>query len=267
MTAVADGAPAADPADGAAEAAVLQAPAFAAGAGVAVVRWHAVLDSTMDEAHRLAHGGAPAGTVVVADRQQQGRGRGGRAWSSAAGAGVWVTLLERPAEASALGVLSLRLGLALAEALEPYTSGPVQVKWPNDLLVAGGKLAGILVEARWRGTQVEWVAVGVGVNRRLPDAVAVPSSAVRPGVPRATLLTAMLPAMRAACAATGALTPAELTAWRARDALQGRQVEAPVAGEVTGVSASGALLVRTASGVPVPVVQGSVRLASAVLQE
>ena len=105
MTAVAGGAPAADPADEAADAAALQAPAFAAGAGVAVVRWHAVLDSTMDEAHRLAQAGASAGTVVVADRQQQGRGRGGRAWSSAAGAGVWVTLLERPAEASALGVL------------------------------------------------------------------------------------------------------------------------------------------------------------------
>jgi biotin-(acetyl-CoA carboxylase) ligase len=81
------------------------------------------------------------------------------------------------------------------------------------------------------------------------------------------LLRAMLPAMRAACSATGALTAAELTAWRARDALQGRQVEAPVAGEVTGVSASGALLVRTASGAIVPAVQGSVRLASPMLQE
>jgi BirA family biotin operon repressor/biotin-[acetyl-CoA-carboxylase] ligase len=259
------GAPA-EPAEGA-EASALQAPAFAAGAGVAAVRWYAELDSTMDEAHRLAQAGAPAGTVVVADRQRLGRGRGGRAWSSAAGAGVWMTLLERPVDASALGVLSLRLGLALAAVLEPYTAGPVGVKWPNDLLVAGGKLAGILVEARWRGAQAEWVAVGVGVNRRLPDAVAVPSAAVRPGVPRATLLTAILPAMRAACAATGALTPAELTAWRARDALEGRRVEAPVAGEVTGVSASGALLVRTASGAIVSAVQGSVRLASAPLQE
>jgi BirA family biotin operon repressor/biotin-[acetyl-CoA-carboxylase] ligase len=141
------------------------------------------------------------------------------------------------------------------------------VKWPNDLLVAGGKLAGILVEARWRGAQVEWVAVGVGVNRRVPEAVPVPSATVRPAVSRATLLTAMLPAMRTACAATGALTPAELTAWRARDALQGRRVEAPEAGEVVGVSVSGALLVRRASGVLVPVVQGSVRLATAVLQE
>jgi BirA family biotin operon repressor/biotin-[acetyl-CoA-carboxylase] ligase len=261
------GAPAAGLADGAEEAALLQTPAFAAGAGVAAVRWHAVLDSTMDEAHRLAHAGAPAGTVVVADRQQQGRGRGGRAWSSAAGAGVWMTLLERPVDAAALGVLSLRLGLALAAALDPYAPGPVQVKWPNDLLVAGGKLAGILVEARWRGAQLEWVALGVGVNRRLPDAVDVPSAALRPGVPRATVLTAMLPAMRAACAATGALTPADLTAWRARDVLQGRLVEAPVAGEVIGVSASGALLVRTASGTIMPAVQGGVRLASALLQE
>jgi BirA family biotin operon repressor/biotin-[acetyl-CoA-carboxylase] ligase len=249
------------------DAAVLASSAFAEGAGVAAVRWSAELDSTMDEAHRLAHGGAPAGTVVVADRQRQGRGRAGRAWASAAGAGVWVTLLERPAEAAALGVLSLRLGLALAAVLEPYTAGPVQVKWPNDLLVAGGKLAGILVEARWRGAQVEWVAVGVGVNRRMPEAVAVPSATVCPAVSRTTLLTAMLPAMRAACAATGALTPSELTAWRARDALQGRRVEAPEAGEVAGVSASGALLVRTTSGVLVPVVQGSVRFASAVLQE
>src|SRR5262249_37936882 len=123
-----------------------------------------VLDSTastMDDAHSLASAGAPAGTVVVADRQTSGRGRAGRRWASGRGQGIWLTLIERPNDAEALDVLSLRLGLRAARALDRYADTPIRLKWPNDLYVADGKLAGILVEARWRANRVDWVAIGI----------------------------------------------------------------------------------------------------------
>src|SRR5512147_1788521 len=99
--------------------------------------------STMDEAHALAASGAPAGTVVLADRQTAGRGRGGNRWASESGQGIWMTVIERPNDPRALDVLSIRLGLRAARALDRYAGSPVRVKWPNDLYVADGKLAGI----------------------------------------------------------------------------------------------------------------------------
>ncbi|MFL5463804.1 MAG: biotin--[acetyl-CoA-carboxylase] ligase, partial [Gemmatimonadaceae bacterium] len=73
--------------------------------------------STLDVAHRLAGDGAAAGTLVIANEQTAGRGRGGKSWQSAPGTGLWLTLVERPTDGSGLGVLSLRVGLAAAEAL------------------------------------------------------------------------------------------------------------------------------------------------------
>ena len=120
--------------------------------------------STLDVAHRLASQGAPSGTLVIADEQTAGRGRDGKNWQSSAGAGLWLTLIERPKDVSGLDVLSLRVGLVSAEALDRFASEPIRLKWPNDLYVDRGKLAGILVEARWREQAVEWVAIGELVN-------------------------------------------------------------------------------------------------------
>ncbi|MBA3672721.1 MAG: biotin--[acetyl-CoA-carboxylase] ligase, partial [Gemmatimonadaceae bacterium] len=91
--------------------------------------------STLDVAHRLAGEGADAGTLVIADAQTAGRGRLGRQWSSEAGGGLWLTLVERRIDDHALRVLSLRAGLLVAEALDPLTDDRVGVKWPNDLLI------------------------------------------------------------------------------------------------------------------------------------
>src|SRR4051794_9700307 len=89
--------------------------------------------STLDVAHDLAARGAPAGTLIVADAQTAGRGRMGRSWRSEPGAGIWLTLIERPDSAGGLDVLSLRIGILLAPALEPFAPSPVALKWPNDL--------------------------------------------------------------------------------------------------------------------------------------
>lgn len=201
----------------------------------------------MDEAHALAAQGAAAGTLVLADRQSSGRGRGGKRWSSPS-RGVWLTLIERPADVSALDVLSLRAGLAAARALDPFASEPIRLKWPNDLYVDNAKLAGILVEARWRGEYLDWVAIGVGVNLELPPDQ-VGAAALEPGTSRAQVVCGLLPELRAAAAMTGMLTPAEMEEYAARDLARGRMCAAPARGRVAGITPGGELLVEIADSI------------------
>src|SRR3954469_14645283 len=78
-----------------------------------------VIGSTLDVAHERAASGAAAGTLILADAQTAGRGRQGRSWTSEPGAGIWLTLIERPLDRSSLDVLSLRVGIGIAESLEP----------------------------------------------------------------------------------------------------------------------------------------------------
>lgn len=204
------------------------------------------VSSTLDVAHELAANGAEAGTLIVANTQTAGRGRLGRSWRSEPGAGLWLTLIERPADASALDVLSLRVGLALAPALDSFAGTPVQLKWPNDLYLRGRKLAGILIEARWREGHPEWVAIGVGINLRAPagEPLAIGLGAE---VSRDAVLAVIAPALRAAAGCAGALSAAEIDAFAARDLAAGRRCVEPVDGTVVGIDASGALLVGVGS--------------------
>jgi BirA family transcriptional regulator, biotin operon repressor / biotin---[acetyl-CoA-carboxylase] ligase len=209
--------------------------------------------STLDVAHALAEAGAAAGTLVLADAQSAGRGRHGRSWQSEPGAGIWLTLVERPSDPVALDVLSLRVGLALAPVLDAFAESPVRLKWPNDLYVGTRKLGGILVEARWQSGAPQWVAIGVGVNVRAPRAdanVNVNGAGLRSDVKRLDVLEAMVPAIRAAAARTGALDDAELQAFAERDLAAGLACTEPVAGTVRGIDASGALVVDVPSGDP-----------------
>ena len=220
----------------------LDATALRQRLGVAHVDLHAELGSTQDVAHELAERGAQAGTVVLADAQRMGRGRMGRRWRSEPGQGVWCTIIERPLDLEALEVLSLRVGLLLAERLDAFANAPLRLKWPNDLLVEGGKVAGILAEARWsRGLPV-WVAVGVGVNVRTP---AVPRAAgLRDDVQRVDVLSAVVAAVRQAGRATGWLTSDEVTRYNARDLLRDRRIVSPGIGIAKGIAPSGALMVE-----------------------
>jgi BirA family biotin operon repressor/biotin-[acetyl-CoA-carboxylase] ligase len=199
--------------------------------------------STMDVAHSLGAAGAPAGSLVLADEQTAGRGRGGRAWHSRAGAGIWMTLLERPNDSDALAVLSIRLGLKAAPVLQRYVDEPIRLKWPNDLLMSAGKLAGILVETRWRERQVDWVAIGIGVNVSAPDDENTTAS-LREGTRRLDVLAELVPAVRAAARARGPLSADELAQWAVRDHAAGRLCRLPVPGRVRGVAADGSLIVE-----------------------
>jgi BirA family biotin operon repressor/biotin-[acetyl-CoA-carboxylase] ligase len=217
-------------------------------ADVPLLEVYASLTSTLDRAHLLGASGTATGTVIVADRQTAGRGRHGRAWHSEPGTGVWAAFVERPTDPAALGVLSLRLGIALAAALAPFSRADIRLKWPNDLWTDAGKLAGILVEARWRGSALEWVAIGIGVNVRAragePVVAGLDAHTRRPDV-----LAAVCAAVRSATAATGLLREDELSAWAARDLARGRAIVEPTVGTVQGLRADGALLVETTGGV------------------
>jgi BirA family biotin operon repressor/biotin-[acetyl-CoA-carboxylase] ligase len=204
--------------------------------------------STMDVAHRLAGERAPAGTLVIANEQTSGRGRGGKSWTSAPGAGLWLTLIERPADISGLDVMSLRVGLAAARALDRFAAEPIRVKWPNDLFIEYGKLAGILVEARWRESSLEWVAIGLGINVRAPDGVEG-SAWLEPDTNRIDVLTELIPGVRAAVAEKGALRKDEMEEFAARDLARGRKCLTPALGRVAGITPNGELLVTLADSV------------------
>jgi BirA family biotin operon repressor/biotin-[acetyl-CoA-carboxylase] ligase len=217
--------------------------------------------STLDVAHRIAAEGAPAGTLVIANEQTAGRGRGGKTWQSSPGTGIWLTLIERPSDASGLGVLSLRAGLAAAEALDRFAPEPIRLKWPNDLYIDRNKLAGILVETRWREQAVEWVAIGLGVNVSAPEKMQN-AAGLEPGTERLDVLGELVPALRAAARASGPLGAAEREEFNARDLARGRACVQPAVGRVAGITPTGELLVALADSV-VPFRSGSLVLRDA----
>jgi BirA family biotin operon repressor/biotin-[acetyl-CoA-carboxylase] ligase len=222
-------------------------PALTQQLGLERLDYHVRVTSTMDVAHDLAERGAPAGTLVLASAQASGRGRSGKTWVSAPDAGLWCTLVERPNDLRALDVMALRVGLALGETLAPLVDGDLQLKWPNDVLVSQRKLAGVLIEVRWRDGRPEWVAIGVGINREVP-ADFPDVACVRADVSRDALLLAIVPALRRAAACVGPLTSAECQRWMARDAARGRLIREPAVGRVVGITADGGLQVTAPDG-------------------
>src|SRR5215216_5248442 len=177
--------------------------------------------STLDVAHRLADEGCRSGTLVIANHQTSGRGRSGGKWTSPAARGLWITMIERPVDTTGLEVLSLRVGLRAARAIDRFAPEPVRLKWPNDLYIDDRKLAGILIEARWRESRLEWIAIGVGVNVTAPDDMPL-AAELDPGTRRIEVLSDLIPAIRMASTCGGNLKPIELIEWNARDMARGR---------------------------------------------
>jgi BirA family transcriptional regulator, biotin operon repressor / biotin---[acetyl-CoA-carboxylase] ligase len=226
--------------------------------------------STMDVLHAMALEGAPAGTAVLATEQTGGRGSRGRLWLSPAG-GLWLSVLLRPARSSGLELLSLRVGLAVSEALSSIGPGrPIRVKWPNDLMLGDLKVGGILCEARWQGDALGWVVVGLGLNvaNPVPDALreTVGSLADRvPGRSAAALAEPLAEVIRRIETGASTFTTAELERFGASDWLRGRWLKTPAAGVGDGIAADGALLLRLGDGRQVAVRAGPVELADAPL--
>lgn len=202
----------------------------------------------MDIVHQLASEGAPAGTVVLADEQVTGRGREGRRWHSPPGGGILLGYLHRPAAEPIAGVLALRVGLAVSQALGELGFEP-RLKWPNDVMLRDKKVGGILCEARTAPGEATWVGVGIGLNVHGPLPAEVTSCAValdeaEPTITRLAVLEALM--MRLHQLGDGpVLSEAEQAAYRRYDWLAGRDVVEPVPGRVTGVDPDGALVVET----------------------
>jgi BirA family biotin operon repressor/biotin-[acetyl-CoA-carboxylase] ligase len=141
------------------------------------------IDSTNDEARRLAESGAPHGTTVIARRQTAGRGQFDRKWFMPPGEGVLMSvLLRRMPEGVAFDRLTVTVAERIAAALGEMCGIEVGVKHPNDLMVEGRKLGGILCEARWRGGTMLYVVVGVGINvnvESFPDDLAASACSLR----------------------------------------------------------------------------------------
>ena len=224
------------------------------------------VSSTMDVLHQLAAEGAVSGTAVAASEQLQGRGSRGRTWHSPVG-GLWLSVLFRPAAAEGVEVISVRVGLAVADAIQGLVPEPLQLKWPNDLMLQGRKVGGVLCEARWQGEALAWVAVGVGMNVRntVPDeldGVAMSLATLEPRITLEEITDPILAALRELDVGAARLSGAELERFARRDWLRGRTISAPVAGTVRGVAQDGALVVQTAVGRDVSLRGGSVELAA-----
>ena len=211
--------------------------------------------STNDEAAALARAGAPEGTTVIAEEQTAGRGRVGRAWTSPAGAGLWLSMVVRPGAVPAerWTWLPLLAGLAARDAVRA-AGVPAQVKWPNDIVITGSgrdvrKLGGLLSEV-----VDDAVVIGIGINVAL-DAGELPtpqatSLQVEGGVlDRAALAAAVLTNLAARLAQWRDQDPVLVADYRAACASIGRLVEVTlpggelVSGQVDAVDASGRLVV------------------------
>jgi BirA family biotin operon repressor/biotin-[acetyl-CoA-carboxylase] ligase len=143
------------------------------------VYWLSNAGSTNDVAARLAEVGADEGTTVVAEAQTAGRGRYGREWFSPAGAGLYVSIILRPSRdhslakrANPVALLTLACGVAMVEGIRSATGLPVEIKWPNDVVIGRRKLAGILAEAAAQAGVLQFIVLGFGVNL---DAAAYPA--------------------------------------------------------------------------------------------
>jgi BirA family biotin operon repressor/biotin-[acetyl-CoA-carboxylase] ligase len=252
----------------------LSAEELAARFAVPAVHLYEVVGSTNDVARALGDAGAPARTVVLAERQTAGRGRGGKGWASEAGLGVWASILVRPDALPSPGLLPMLVGLAAAEALDRWGSRVcAQVKWPNDLYLAGKKTGGILCEGSWDGDRPSAVVVGIGLNvlhtpgdfpadvRETATSLRIATGEIPSRVDVAEAVVRSV--VRAVSSPPERLGGAMLDRLRARDFLLGRPVAVSGAEEVEGIAMGitpgGALLLRTAAGVLRAVNAGTVR--------
>jgi len=210
-------------------------------------------DSTNERARVLATGGAPHGTLVTAEVQTAGRGRQGRRWEAPPGAALLCSLVLRRFDE----LLSLRAGLAVAEV----AGEGALVKWPNDVLLDGRKVAGVLVEGRPRDG---WAVVGIGVNvavdvAELPEEVRGAAGTLGRQVDAVEPVLAEL--LRALARWLGAPAREVTAALAERDALRGRTVTwAQGVGVADGIDASGGLRVRLDGGEAVVLSAGEVHL-------
>jgi BirA family biotin operon repressor/biotin-[acetyl-CoA-carboxylase] ligase len=228
--------------------------------------WHyeAQVSSTNALAREAALRGASEGAVFVADEQVGGRGRRGREWVSPPGCGIYVSVLLRPQlPPDALPLLTLMAAVAVVRAIADVGAGEARIKWPNDILLGGHKVCGILTEMVADAESLACVILGIGLNVNTPPEL-LPERPLFPAGSLASVAGRRLPRARLLARLLNALDEgyAELieqggrpmlAAWEARSDLVGRRVSVArvndtVTGVAEGLDSSGALVIRTDSG-------------------
>lgn len=234
-----------------------------------------VTGSTNSDALEAARAGAPHGAVHFADEQRAGRGRGNHRWQSAAGDGLYVSVLLRPQiPAARLPLLPLAAGLAAADAVRTVSDLSVDLRWPNDLLIGARKAGGILVESKIEGNAAAFAVVGIGINvhqRAFDPGLATPATSldIEAGrrICRQALLACLLKSLERE--ALGLLDPGAAAAIPARVESASKwardrrvEVHGPQAcvGITAGLDENGFLRVRTDEGL-VTVQTGGMRAA------
>ena len=233
---------------------------------------YATVGSTNDEAKRLALLGEPHGTVVAADEQTAGRGRAGRAWITPPRSAVAMTLILRPdIPAHHIPGVALLGGLAVADGIEQVCGLRAQIKWPNDVLIADKKTAGVLAEAIFNGDRLDSVVLGIGVNVNAGPPPDLPLD--YPATCLAAEVGRMLDRDRVAEAILSAFddlylqigTPAVTAALTARLAMRGKMIRVTgwnetCTGILEGVTDEGAIVMRLDSGEGKSILPGDVHL-------
>ncbi|WP_138750983.1 biotin--[acetyl-CoA-carboxylase] ligase [Paenibacillus sinopodophylli] len=134
------------------------------------VHWFESVESTQNLARAAAEEGAPEGTLYIAEQQVNGRGRMGRGWVSPRGKGVWMSMVLRPSVPIHFAPqLTLLTAVALCRSLKRVTSLPIGIKWPNDLLIDGKKISGILLESAAEDERLRYVIAGIGISVNLEE--------------------------------------------------------------------------------------------------
>lgn len=129
------------------------------------IYYYDTVDSTNTRAKEFAEQGAPNGTLVVADRQTAGKGRRGRSWESPSGSGIFMTIMLRPEiNPNHASMLTLVTALAVAKAVSDITEEKAQIKWPNDIVMNGKKVCGILTEMSAQFDYINHIVIGIGIN-------------------------------------------------------------------------------------------------------
>ena len=221
---------------------------------------------------QAAENGAAHGTVALCEEQTAGRGRRGRGWVSPMGQGLWVSLLIRPALVPGMAqLITFTAALAMAEAVEDTTGLDIRIKWPNDLVLQGKKVCGILLELSGDAEAISYVVVGSGLNvgieaypPELQDSAFSLQAALGRPVERAPILRAYLAAMeRHMDSLTRKGLPGILPAYESKSCTLNQPVRVlgsgeEFAGTATGLDENGALLVRMEDGTTRRVLAGDV---------
>jgi len=228
-----------------------------------IIEYHATIGSTQDRARELARTGVAGPTLVVADQQTAGHGRSDKTWLSEPGTALLASWIFRPAPAEP-ALFALLAGVAVARALRTFGVADLGLKWPNDVWLTGGKIAGCLAHADGGG-----LVIGIGVNvgqRTMPREIAeTATSLARAGhdVDRLALLARLTKELDVI--ADPAAREDALAEWRKRSITVGREVEVTISdkerirGRASGLADDGALLVETPYGQQ-RVIAGEVRV-------